>query len=117
MAVNCCVAPTEIDGLVGNTFNDSGIRIAQTRAFDTPPPGAGLVTVTDRERTPCMSAGVIMTVSWVELTNVVVGVVPLTSTIDAETKPVPFKVSVKALPSAIAFEGDSELRAGTGLFI
>jgi hypothetical protein len=50
------------------------------------------------------------------LTNVVVAAVPLKFTADVETKFVPFTVSVKAAPPAVAVVGESDVIAGRGLF-
>jgi hypothetical protein len=117
VAVNCCVAPSEIDELVGETLTDTGARIEKLRVFDTPPPGEGLVTVTDREATPVISAGVTMTVSCVELTKVVVLGLPLKFTTELEMKPVPVTVRVNAGAPTTAEPGERAVRFGTGLFI
>ena len=50
------------------------------------------------------------------LTNVVVLAVPLKFTTEEELKNVPFTVSVKAAPPAVALVGDSVVIVGTGLF-
>jgi hypothetical protein len=115
VAVNCCVAPTEIDGLVGETLIDTGTRIWNSRPADVPPPGGGLVTEMDREATPVISAGVTITASWVELMKVVVLALPLMFTTELEMKPVPVTVRVKAGAPTSAAAGESPVGLGTGL--
>jgi hypothetical protein len=52
--------------------------------LDTPPPGAGFVTVTGNEPTLTISVAGIAAVNWVVLLNVVVTDVPLNFTADPE---------------------------------
>jgi hypothetical protein len=75
-----------------------GLPIPKVAAVDVPPPGAGFVTVTFTFPDVAISGAVIAAVTCVALTNVVVTAVPLKFTTDVETKPVPFTVSVKAVP-------------------
>lgn len=83
---------------------------------DAPPPGAGFVTVTLNVPAVAISAAVMDAVTCVELTNVVAAAVPLKFTADVETKFVPFTVSVKVAPPAVAVVGESDVIAGRGLF-
>ena len=83
---------------------------------EVPPPGAGLVTVTLNVPAVAMSAAVIAAVTCVALTNVVVFAAPLKFTTDADTNPVPFTVSVNAVPPLIALVGESDVIVGAGLF-
>jgi hypothetical protein len=83
---------------------------------DVPPPGAGFVTVTLNVPAVAICAAVTDAVSCEGLTNVVVAAVPLKFTADVETKFVPFTVSVKAAPPAVAVVGESDVIAGRGLF-
>jgi hypothetical protein len=64
-------------------------------AFEVPPPGAGLVTVTAALPAVAMAAAEIAAANWVALTNVVAGAVPPKLTIEPATKFVPLIVSVK----------------------
>ena len=74
-------------------------------ALDVPPPGVGLVTVTDAVPAVATSAARIEAVTCVELTKVVVRVLPAKLTVAPLTKPVPFTVKVKAAEPAVAVEG------------
>jgi hypothetical protein len=93
----------------------NGLLTVNEELADVPPPGAGLVTVTPRVPAVAMSGAVIGAVTCVASTNVVVLGVPLKFTTEPETKPVPFTVSVKAEPPAIALLGNSEVITGAGL--
>lgn len=59
-----------------------------------------------------MSEAGIEAVNCVALTNVVVLADPTQATVAPETNPLPFTVSVKALPPATAVDGASEVRDG-----
>ena len=78
---------------------------------------AGFVTVTVAVPAVAISAAVIAAVNCVALTNVVVLAAPLNFTTDVDTKPVPFTVSVKAAPPAVALVGESEVTVGAGLLM
>src|SRR6516225_9300722 len=75
-------------------------------AFDVPPPGAGLVTVTGTVRGEATAAAGMAAVNCVELTSVVAGVVPPKLTTEAATKFVPLTVRVKPAPPAAALVGE-----------
>jgi hypothetical protein len=91
-----------------------GLLIVNVRAFDVPPPGAGLNTVTLAVPAFTMSLAGITAVTCVALTYVVVRFDPFQRTTDALTKPDPFTVSVPPAPPAIVLLGESEVRTGTG---
>jgi hypothetical protein len=81
---------------------------------DVPPPGAGLCTVTVAVPEEPRSEARICAVSNVLETNVVTRWLPSHNTCEVETKLVPLTVSVKADPPALALDGKSEVRVGTG---
>ena len=80
-----------------------------------PPPGVGLKTVTLAVPAEAMSAAGIDAVSWIDETYVVVRSVPFHLTSELEMKFVPFTVSVKPDPPAVADEGLRLVVVGTGL--
>jgi len=92
----------------------TGLLIAKARAFEVPPPGAGVNTVTDEVPAVAMSAAVIWAVSWVADTYVVVRLVPFHWTVELDAKLLPLTVSVKAVPPAVPDEGLRLVIAGTG---
>jgi hypothetical protein len=75
----------------------------------------GLKTVTLAVPAVAMSAARIDAVTWVALTYVVVRSVPFHLTTEPEMKLIPFTVSVKAGPPAVAEEGLRPVVLGTGL--
>jgi hypothetical protein len=91
--------------------------IVNDRLPDGPPPGAGFVTVTVAVPAVAISAAVIAADSCVAFTNVVLLAAPLNFTTDADTKPIPFTVRVKAAPPAVALVGEREVAVGAGLLI
>ena len=91
--------------------------IVKDRLPDVPPPGAGFVTVTVAVPAVAISAAAIAAVNCVALTNMVVLAAPLNFTTDADTKPVPFTVRVKAAPPAVALVGEREVAVGAGLLM
>src|SRR5271156_3615962 len=82
-------------------------------AFEVPPPGAGLVTVTADVPAETMLEAGMAAVNCVELTKVV-GTAPPKLTIEDATKFVPLIVSVKAAPPAAAVFGEIEVIVGVG---
>src|SRR6516225_8531349 len=84
-------------------------------AFDVPPAGAGLVTVTGTVPAEAMAAAGMAAVNCVEVTTVVAGVVPPKLTTEAATKFVPLTISVKPALPAVALIG--EIVAIVGLVI
>ena len=93
----------------------SGTLIVKVWAFEVPPPGAGLKTVTLAVPAVAMSAARIDAVSCVALTYVVVRFVPFHLTTELEMKFVPFTVTVKPAPPAVADEGLRLVVVGKGL--
>ncbi len=91
-----------------------GLMMVKATAFDGPPPGKGLATVTAWEPADAMSAAVMLAVNCVALTNDVVRAEPPHSTATPETKLLPFTVRVNPAPPAIAVAGPSEEIVGTG---
>jgi hypothetical protein len=88
--------------------------IESVTAFDVPPPGAGLTTVTVAVLIAVMSLAGIAAVTWVSLTKLVGRSDPFQRTTEFKTKPVPFTMSVKAGPPAPARFGLIVVIAGTG---
>ena len=84
-------------------------------AFDSPPPGVGLNTVTLFVPPLTMSASAIWSVSCVLPTYVVVRSVLFHRTTEPLMNPVPLTVSVKSGPSGAAQNGLSQVMTGTGL--
>jgi hypothetical protein len=88
--------------------------IENVTAFDVPPPGAGLTTVTLAVLIAAMSLAGIAAVTWVSLTKLVVRSAPFQRTTEFETKPVPFTMRVKAGPPTPVKFGLSVVIVGTG---
>jgi hypothetical protein len=84
-------------------------------AFEVPPPGAGLVTVTASVPAEAMVATGMAAVNCVEFTNVVAGADPPKLTVEAATKFVPLTASVKAALPAKAVFGEIVVTVGVGL--
>jgi len=92
-----------------------GPVVVKVRAFEVPPPGAGVETVTCAEPVLAISVEGIAAVTFVPLTKVVVRLLPFQCTCEPEIKPAPVSVNVKSGPPAAVLEGDRETRLGTGL--
>jgi hypothetical protein len=90
--------------------------MAKFTAFEVPPPGAALVTVTAAVPVEEMAAAGMAAVNCVELTKVVAGAVPPKLTTEVATKFVPLIVTVKAarLP-ATALVGEIAVIVGVAL--
>jgi len=78
------------------------------------PFGPGFCTLTGVEPGIATSLAEMLAVSCMELTNVVVRLLPLHCTIAPEAKFEPFTVSVNAAPPAVALVGEIELIVGNG---
>ena len=89
--------------------------MVKVRLLEVPPPGDGLLTVTDGVPGMAISVARMAAVSCVELTKFVVLAWPLKFTTEPLTKLEPLTVSVKAPEPAVAVDGSSEVRTGTGL--
>ena len=103
--------PTAVKVLAGGVVP---LVMVKLTAFEVPPPGAGLVTVTAAVPAEAMAAAGMAAVNCVGLKNVVVPAVPPKLTIEAATKFVPLIVNVKAAPPATALFGEIMVIAGTG---
>jgi hypothetical protein len=79
----------------------TGLLIVIVWAFEVPPPGAALNTVTWAVPAVAMSDAGIATVNRVAETYVVVRLAPFHHTAEPLTKPVPLTVSVNAAPPAV----------------
>src|SRR5215472_5297791 len=86
----------------------------KVEAFDRPPPGEGLKTVTVTVPAAAKSAAVMWACSRVLLTMVVVRLAPFHSTVEAGTKLLPCTVSVKGNAPAGALLGETAVTAGAG---
>src|SRR5207237_255466 len=89
-------------------------EMVKVSALESPPPGAGLETLTDAIPAVAMSAAAIAALSWVLDTGVVVRAAPFHFTTAPATKLVPLTVRVNAGPPEAVLLGDSEPRVGTG---
>jgi hypothetical protein len=99
---------------LGEIEEITGATTVNEIAFELPPPGAGLKTVTGMEATEAMSVAEIVAWSCVELTYVVVRVPPLHCTTEQGTKLLPVTLNVNPTSPAVAAEGDSDATAGIG---
>ena len=89
--------------------------IVKVNAFEAPPPGAGLNTLTDAAPGSAMSAAGIAAVNCVALIYVVTRSEPFHLTTDPLIKLAPLTVRVNADPPAVALEGFRLVRPGTAL--
>src|SRR5262249_60476021 len=90
--------------------------MAKFTAFEVPPPGAGLVTVTDAVPAFAILAAGTVTVSCVLLTKrVLFRAVPFQLTAEPLTKFVPLTVKLNCDPPAVALLGERLLMFGSGL--
>jgi hypothetical protein len=89
--------------------------MVKVNAFELPPPGAGLVTVTAGMPVEARLDAGMAAVNCVELTKVVAGANPPKLTIEAATKFAPLIVSVKAAPPATVLFGEIVVIVGVGL--
>jgi hypothetical protein len=87
---------------------------AKFRAFEVPPTGVGLKTVTGTAAGVAISLAVMAAVNRAPLTNVVVRAVPFHRTTEDGTKFQPSSVRVKALVPATALLGIRNHSMGTG---
>lgn len=93
----------------------TGLLMAKEMAFDVPPAGPVLKTLT------CAVPAVATSLPGIEACNVVLFAKPVVRsepfqrTTEPEIKPLPLTVRVKASPPTMLLEGDREVSAGTGL--
>jgi hypothetical protein len=104
----------ESDAIEGTGLLELTVNAA---AFDVPPPGVGLTTVTLGVPLLEISEAGIWAVSCVVLTYVVLSGTPAQSTVDVDIKFVPLTVRVNAAPPVVADDGASELMTGTGFVL
>src|SRR6266542_871310 len=83
-------------------------------AFEIPPPGVGLKTVTAALPAPAISLAGIEAVSWPALTKDVGRSDPFQRTTDAEMKLLPLTVRMKLGPPAVTDDGLMPVILGTG---
>jgi hypothetical protein len=107
---------TPLVGVMFVTAGQAGL-IWNVSAFETPPPGAGLKTVTLAVPAAAMSLAGICAVNCVPLTTVVVRSLPFHLTIEPPMKFVPLTVSVKPTPPAAAALGVMLVNVGVGLVV
>src|SRR5207248_3096963 len=86
-------------------------------AEDVPPPGVGLNTVICAVPALATSLIRIVAANCVLLMKTVARLEPFHWTTEALTKLVPITVSVNPMVPAVAFDGDEEVTAGTGLLV
>src|SRR5712664_2289761 len=99
--------------VVGTGFGDA--EIVNVWAFEVPPPGAGLNTVTDAVPAVTRSVAGMDAVNCDAETNIVVRLAPFHRTTDEPaTKFVPFTVNVNAAPPTVADVGLRLVVVGTG---
>ena len=108
-------AKLSVDG-ASDTAGATIALIVNVTAFDVPPPGAGLATVTGTAAAVAMSAAAIAALSCVALMKVVTSALPLKLATELFTKFEPLMVKVNAPDPATAVAGSSAVIAGTGLF-
>ena len=97
---------------VGVNEPDDRVLTVKFAAFDVPPPGAGLNTVTAAVPAEEIAAAGMAEINCVALTKVVLRAVPAKLTTDPETKFAPLTVSVKPAPPAAALVGEIVVIAG-----
>src|SRR5580658_10102707 len=113
--MNCCPAmaqPGSRELIAGTGLGP--LVMEKFMAFEVPPAGAGLVTVTAGVPAETMLEAGMAAVNCVELTNVVADAAPPKLTIEDATKLVPLIVSVKAAPPTAALFGEIVVIAGVG---
>jgi hypothetical protein len=95
----------------------TGLLMLKVIGPASPPPGAGLNTVTGAVPALAMSAAVMAAVTWVLLMNVVTRLLPFHRTTVPAEYLVPLTVSVKAPLPASALVGEIDVNPGASLFI
>jgi len=94
-----------------------GLFTVKFTAFETPPPGAGLVAVTGNVPAVATSAALIVPVIFVELLKVVVRAEPFQFTVAPFTKPVPLTVRLNEAAPSVLLLGEIVVTVGTALLI
>ena len=97
---------------------EAGFVTSRNVSFEVPPPGVGFVTVTVAVVDLAMSVARISTFNCDPLTNVVTRALPFHFTIEPDTNPVPFTVSVNpVLPGLMTFGTKGSLISGVGFAV
>src|SRR6267142_3239408 len=118
-----CAPPATTDAGASPVVVGTGFAIVKVCAFDVPPPGAPVNTVTAAVPAVAMSGAEITAVSCVADTHVVVRAAPFQRTTEPATKFVPVTVSVSGgvpldcAPPATTDAGASPVVVGTGFAI
>lgn len=107
--------PAAIEAGLNDVVVGAGFRIVKVCEPDVPPPGAGVVTVTEAVPAIVMSELRMVAVIVVVEMNVVARGPPFHSTVEDEMNPVPVSVSVNPAPPAVVEVGDSVISVGAGL--
>ena len=94
-----------------------GLTMLKVSELDTPPPGAGLNTVTGTAPTFARSSARIVAVNWLLVPNVVVRGDTFHNTDEPAMKFVPLTVNVKPGLPAVAAEMPSDVSVGMGFVI
>jgi len=111
--MNCSPAgtqPGKIKLIIGADV--AALVTGKSIAFEVPPPGAGLVTVTVGVPVEAMLAAGMIAFNCVELTKVVAVADPPNLTVEDGMKFVPLIVSAKVKPPAAALLGEMEVIVG-----
>src|SRR5580698_6816985 len=91
--------------------------MVKVSAFDLPPPGVGLLTVTWAVPALATSDFNIFACNFPELLKVVTREDPFHNTCDVVTNPEPYTSIVNAALPALMLDGFSDVRLGTGLLM
>ena len=113
MAVNCCVWLTRTVGLDGLTV--TAMSTVRSTAFEVPPPGLGVTTLTGNVPAVVSCAAGMTAVNCVGLPKVVASEIPPRCAVDCGVKLVPVTVSVVSELPMFTVVGEIELRVGAGL--
>ena len=112
--VNVIVTLAPAGTLVALTVRFGAVLIVNVSGPESPPPGAGVKTVTAAVPSVAQSLAGIDARNCVLLTKVVVRFAPFQRTTDVDTNPLPLTVSVNAeLPTGV-LTGESDVSTGAG---
>ena len=111
-SVNPGEPATTLDGTSDETVG-AGSSTLKDSVFDVPPPGVGLVTDTSTGPTIVIPDDGMAAVNCEALTKIVGSATPPKFTVEAETKLLPFTVSVNDPLPETALTGEMEFMAGT----
>ena len=107
----------EIEVIVGIPLPPEAGPMEKPNAFDAPPPGEGVTTVTGIVPAFNKSLAGITAVSCVGLTKVVPRLLPFHCTLEEETKFCPLTLMVTPLAPAVPAAGAMDVMKGAGLVI